>query len=51
MSTNRSVSRRRFLAQSATVGALGCVSGVSAETSPRIRAETTRSSRRTIAAF
>jgi D-serine deaminase-like pyridoxal phosphate-dependent protein len=33
MSTKRPFSRRRFLTQSATVGALGCVSGVSAETS------------------
>lgn len=33
-STNRTVSRRGFLTQSATVGALGCVSGLSAATSP-----------------
>ena len=33
MSTKRRVSRRQFLTQSATVGALGCVSGVPAETS------------------
>jgi D-serine deaminase-like pyridoxal phosphate-dependent protein len=33
MSTKRSVSRRRFLTQSATVSALSCVSGVSAGTS------------------
>jgi len=31
MSTIRSVSRRRFLAHSATAGALGCVSGMAAE--------------------
>ncbi len=31
MSTIRSVSRRRFLAHSATAGALGCVSGIAAE--------------------
>jgi D-serine deaminase-like pyridoxal phosphate-dependent protein len=31
MSTNRTVSRRRFLTQSAAVGAIGCVRGVSAE--------------------
>jgi D-serine deaminase-like pyridoxal phosphate-dependent protein len=33
MNTKRRVSRRRFLTQSATVGALSCVSGVPAETS------------------
>ena len=33
MSTNHTVSRRRFLTQSAAVGAIGCVSGVSAESS------------------